>query len=52
MNRQIARTVTFKEAKNKWSDKYTVLESSAKLGEGVTDIYTIIAKQVMEKQDI
>ena len=44
------RTVDFEELDKKWSSKgYTVLESSAKLGEGVNDIYTIIAKKVMEK---
>ena len=45
------RAVSFEEALEKWSDKYTVLESSAKLGEGVSDIYTIVAKQVMDKQN-
>ncbi len=46
------RTITYKEAKEHWGGKnYTVLESSAKLGEGVTDIYTIIAKQVMDQQE-
>ena len=43
------RAVDFKELDKKWSSKgYTVLESSAKFGEGVNDIYTIIAKKVME----
>ncbi|MCE7741772.1 MAG: GTP-binding protein [Candidatus Heimdallarchaeota archaeon] len=46
------RAVTCEEALEKWGSKnYTFLESSAKLDEGVTDIYTIIAKQVMEKQE-
>ncbi len=44
------RAVDFKDLEKKWGSKgYTVLESSAKLGEGVNDIYTIIAKKVMEK---
>ena len=45
------RAVTLKEAEEKWGAKnYTVLESSARLGDGVSDIYSIIAKQVMKKQ--
>ena len=44
------RTVSKEQIDEKWGDKYTILESSAKLGEGVDDIYTIIAKKVMEKQ--
>ncbi|MCG3215667.1 MAG: GTP-binding protein [Candidatus Heimdallarchaeota archaeon] len=45
------RAVTKEEVEAKWTSKgYTVLESSAKMGEGVDDIYTIIAKKVMEKQ--
>ncbi|MHA1345841.1 MAG: Rab family GTPase [Candidatus Heimdallarchaeaceae archaeon] len=44
------RAVKNDEAIERWEDKgYMVLESSAKFGEGVNDIYTIIAKKVMEK---
>ncbi|OLS29918.1 MAG: Transforming protein p29 precursor [Candidatus Heimdallarchaeota archaeon AB_125] len=44
------RAVSYKDMEKKWgSQGYTVLESSAKLGEGVDDIYIIIAKKVMEK---
>jgi len=45
------RVVSMEETYEVWGSKgYTVLESSAKLGEGVDDIYSIIAKKVMEKQ--
>lgn len=44
------REVKKKDAENQWLEKgYTVLESSAKLGEGVDDIYTMIAQQVTRK---
>jgi len=44
------RAVRNEDAIEKWEEKgYMVLESSAKFGEGVDDIYTIIAKKVMEK---
>jgi Ras-related protein Rab-1A len=43
------RIISNDEVIKKWGEKgYTVLESSAKLGEGVDDIYSIIAKKVME----
>ena len=42
------RAVKYEEAKNRWGDKYTVLESSAKLGKGVEDVYTIIAKKILK----
>ncbi len=44
------RDVIKKEAEDQWLEKgYTVLESSAKLGEGVDDIYKMIAKEVTRK---
>ena len=44
------RAVEREDLEKKWASKgYTVLESSAKLGEGVNDIYTLIANKVMEK---
>jgi small GTP-binding protein len=47
------RVVSYDEVIKKWGEEgYTILESSAKLGEGVEDIYTIIAKKVMESRDI
>ena len=45
------RAVSHEEAIKKWgAKKYAVLESSAKLNDGVNDIYSIIAEKVMEKQ--
>lgn len=45
------RQVTLDEAKKKWEPKgYMVLESSAKWGQGVEDVYTIIAKKVIQKE--
>ncbi|MHA1222137.1 MAG: Rab family GTPase [Candidatus Heimdallarchaeaceae archaeon] len=44
------RVISHDKAQEEWGSKgYTILESSAKLGNGVNDIYTIIAKKVMEK---
>lgn len=47
------RLVSFDEASKEWGAKgFTVLESSAKFGEGVEDIYSIIAKKVMENREL
>lgn len=44
------RVISQEKIEEEWGSKgYTLLESSAKLGDGVNDIYTIIAKKVMEK---
>lgn len=46
------REVKFEEAQRRWKDSgYTVLESSAKMGTGVDDIYTIIAKKVIRQME-
>ncbi len=46
------RQVSLEEAKAKWEPKgYTVMETSAKLGSGVQDVYVSIVKLVLEKLD-
>ena len=46
------REVTLEEAKKRWEHEgYMVLESSAKLGQGVDDVYTIMAKKVIKKEE-
>ena len=44
------RAVPYEQAKEEWESKgYQVLETSAKLGAGVNDVYVTIVKLVMEK---
>ncbi len=46
---QQERQVELEEVEQKFGRVHTVLESSAKLGEGVEDIYTLVAKKVLKK---
>ena len=43
------REVTYEEAVKKYGDRYSVFETSAKLGKGVEDVYTTITKRIVEK---